>query len=510
MLLARCGEQLGVAPQDVTLTAVRRLMSAGDGELAMARSAELQGPARRAAARAHDQPRTDADRARLPRPPDGNALPRRHARLRPPRLVDLDRPPASRGRSPRPRPASLSDARSDPSGTSDRPHRAARRAAGDGRHGEQHRQREHRRLLARDGRPAAHPADRNPGDLGADRRRRAPRHGRQRRDDHAHPQHLPRQPVPHAEQRAELCLDAGRRARPGAGRVQRTVRAPGSRPSCRRSGARGPASPTRPRAKRPRRASWRPASSSRARSTSSARSCRRSPTQATEQYEARAGAGGEVESYAKQIAQLNGQIRLAEESGQQPNEMLDRRDLLLDKLSSLAQVTVTKQPDGTDTVTFGGAAKPLVEGTTVNWPQALTAALRRPARGAAHTDESGGRARELPGRRSTRSPRRSPRASTRCTRARRSSPAKPRPLWPSRSTPAQVQASSTEAAGGNDVALAIAACGAAGPTRPTRRSSSASAATSRARRTNRPTCRRRSRRSTTSVRASRACRWMKK
>lgn len=43
MLLARCGEQLGLAPQDVTLTAVRRLMSAGDGELAMARSAELKG-----------------------------------------------------------------------------------------------------------------------------------------------------------------------------------------------------------------------------------------------------------------------------------------------------------------------------------------------------------------------------------------------------------------------------------------------------------------------------------
>jgi flagellar hook-associated protein 1 FlgK len=96
--------------------------------------------------------------------------------------------------------------------------------------------------------------------------------------------------------------------------------------------------------------------------------------QATEQYEARAGAGGEVESDAKQIAQLNGQIKLAEEAGQQPNEMLDRRDLLLDKLSSLAQVTVTKQANGTDTVVFGDAAKPLVEGTTVNWPQALTPA----------------------------------------------------------------------------------------------------------------------------------------
>ena len=97
-------------------------------------------------------------------------------------------------------------------------------------------------------------------------------------------------------------------------------------------------------------------------------------TQATEQFEARAGANGEVASYASQIAQLNGQIKLAEEAGQQPNEMLDRRDLLLDKLSSLGNVTVTQEPNGTDTVGFGDAAKPLVEGTSVNWPQAITSA----------------------------------------------------------------------------------------------------------------------------------------
>jgi flagellar hook-associated protein 1 len=96
--------------------------------------------------------------------------------------------------------------------------------------------------------------------------------------------------------------------------------------------------------------------------------------QAGEQYAARTGAAGEVQDYANQIAQLNGQIKLAEGAGQQPNDMLDRRDLLLDKLSALAQVTVTRQPDGTDTVSFGDAAKPLVEGTTVNWPQTLTAA----------------------------------------------------------------------------------------------------------------------------------------
>jgi flagellar hook-associated protein 1 FlgK len=96
--------------------------------------------------------------------------------------------------------------------------------------------------------------------------------------------------------------------------------------------------------------------------------------QAGERYNALTGPSGEVEDYANQIAQLNGQIKLSEEAGQQPNNMLDRRDLLLDKLSALANVTVSEQPDHTDTVSFGEAAKPLVQGTTVNWPQALTEA----------------------------------------------------------------------------------------------------------------------------------------
>jgi flagellar hook-associated protein 1 FlgK len=93
--------------------------------------------------------------------------------------------------------------------------------------------------------------------------------------------------------------------------------------------------------------------------------------QAIEHYNSLTGPSGEVEDYANQIAQLNGQIKLSEEAGEPPNEMLDRRDLLLDKLSALANITVSEQPDHTDTVTFGEAAKPLVEGTTVNWPQAL-------------------------------------------------------------------------------------------------------------------------------------------
>jgi len=97
-------------------------------------------------------------------------------------------------------------------------------------------------------------------------------------------------------------------------------------------------------------------------------------SQATQQYEARTGPTGEVADYARQIAQLNEQIKQAEQARQPPNDMLDRRDLLIDKLSALANVTVSQQPDGTDTIGFGDAAAPLVEGGTVNWPQALSQA----------------------------------------------------------------------------------------------------------------------------------------
>jgi flagellar hook-associated protein 1 FlgK len=96
--------------------------------------------------------------------------------------------------------------------------------------------------------------------------------------------------------------------------------------------------------------------------------------QAAAQYTAITGPSGEVAHDATQIAELNHQIKLSLQAHQQPNNLEDTRDLLLDKLSALAAVTVTMQADGTDTVTFGNAALPLVEDSTVNWPQALTPA----------------------------------------------------------------------------------------------------------------------------------------
>ncbi len=96
--------------------------------------------------------------------------------------------------------------------------------------------------------------------------------------------------------------------------------------------------------------------------------------QAAAHYAALTGPSGEVSADAAQLAELNHQIKLSLQAHQQPNTLEDRRDELLDKLSSLASLTVTKEADGTDTVTFGNAALPLVAGSTVNWPQVLTPA----------------------------------------------------------------------------------------------------------------------------------------
>jgi flagellar hook-associated protein 1 len=97
-------------------------------------------------------------------------------------------------------------------------------------------------------------------------------------------------------------------------------------------------------------------------------------SQASDQYNTLTAAGGQVSQYATQIAALNTQISQATQAGQSPNDLLDQRDQLLDQLSGLAQISVTQQSDGTDTVNFGDASSPLVSGSTVTWPQTLTSA----------------------------------------------------------------------------------------------------------------------------------------
>src|SRR3954451_13859912 len=95
-------------------------------------------------------------------------------------------------------------------------------------------------------------------------------------------------------------------------------------------------------------------------------------SQATAEYTALTGAGGDVVSTANEIATLNAAIKQFTANGDSPNDLMDRRDNLLDKLSNLAQVRVTDLGNGSLNVDFGDAAVPLVSDTTVTWPQTLT------------------------------------------------------------------------------------------------------------------------------------------
>ena len=61
-----------------------------------------------------------------------------------------------------------------------------------------------------------------------------------------------------------------------------------------------------------------------------------------------------LNSYAQQVASLNGQIRNLEVQGQTPNDLLDQRDVLLSNISSATNAAVTYQPDGTADVSING------------------------------------------------------------------------------------------------------------------------------------------------------------
>jgi flagellar hook-associated protein 1 len=67
-----------------------------------------------------------------------------------------------------------------------------------------------------------------------------------------------------------------------------------------------------------------------------------------------AGAGGEINQIGSDLALTLNAIRAAEMTGAQPNDLYDRRDLLLEQLSSMAQVSVTPSPGGNVDVSLGG------------------------------------------------------------------------------------------------------------------------------------------------------------
>src|SRR5579871_924623 len=69
----------------------------------------------------------------------------------------------------------------------------------------------------------------------------------------------------------------------------------------------------------------------------------------------------DVNSYASQIADLNNRIASATFSGQAPNDLLDQRDALVQKLAQDVQVSVTTSSDGSVNV-FMGSGQSLVVG----------------------------------------------------------------------------------------------------------------------------------------------------
>jgi flagellar hook-associated protein 1 len=92
--------------------------------------------------------------------------------------------------------------------------------------------------------------------------------------------------------------------------------------------------------------------------------------QATDEYNMLIAPGGEVDAMAQEIGRLNGAIVAAVETGTTPNDLLDRRDLLVDRLSELARVAVTPMGSGAIQLDLGGQT--LVTGTTVTLPASYT------------------------------------------------------------------------------------------------------------------------------------------
>jgi flagellar hook-associated protein 1 len=82
--------------------------------------------------------------------------------------------------------------------------------------------------------------------------------------------------------------------------------------------------------------------------------------------------GGEIAQIARDIAELNDTVRRFITAGDIPNDLLDRRDQLLDDLSEFGQISVVEQPDGMIDVSFvdkvtAGATYTVVAGASSTW-----------------------------------------------------------------------------------------------------------------------------------------------
>ena len=89
------------------------------------------------------------------------------------------------------------------------------------------------------------------------------------------------------------------------------------------------------------------------------------------QYDSIAGPGGEVEKIANELAGLNKTISSYLQNGDSPNDLMDRRDLLLDQLSGYGQISVEQLDGGSLNVSFvdasNGSTYPIVSDQTADW-----------------------------------------------------------------------------------------------------------------------------------------------
>ena len=96
--------------------------------------------------------------------------------------------------------------------------------------------------------------------------------------------------------------------------------------------------------------------------------------QAKDEFDALTAPGGEIQQIGKEIASLNDTIKKFVTAGDMPNDLMDQRDLLLDRLSELGQTSVTDVGDGSVEVTFGATGTPMVDATGFHYqaPATLT------------------------------------------------------------------------------------------------------------------------------------------
>jgi flagellar hook-associated protein 1 FlgK len=106
-----------------------------------------------------------------------------------------------------------------------------------------------------------------------------------------------------------------------------------------------------------------------------------------------------INNIATQIANLNGQIAAVGAVNQQPNDLLDQRDVMLDQLSNIVPITYTTQTNGMVTVNLATqvpgsttlqvarpSEAPLISGTTTNLLVAVPMGVPTYADGNAYMD----------------------------------------------------------------------------------------------------------------------------